>query len=333
MANNQLNKLLEFANIQMAAEAFLVEGNEIAPSAADINDRLRRGNTHVGRFTEVQAAQFTTDFEVLTQYRNDSLLAGGAGFSGTLFKNRATGELTLSFRSTEFIDDAVRDTKATNDLEIKNLGWAFGQIAEMEAWYSTLRENPDFLEDGAGGVKNFNVTGYSLGGHLATTFNILRREEANEFGTSNPITATYTFNGAGTGTIFNGRQLTDLIADFNRIRADYTTSPEWMALSLIERNTLLPIAQSRVDVINAERIRVADLSGVERAFSDHQRYDHQRYRSRFLFQSHPRLNPPTFIPPAVPGTIPPCPPNSISSNSISPTPPRARYSASAMTRH
>lgn len=30
MANNQINKLLEFANMQMAAEAFLVEGNELA---------------------------------------------------------------------------------------------------------------------------------------------------------------------------------------------------------------------------------------------------------------------------------------------------------------
>src|SRR5258706_2471831 len=126
MANNQINKLLEFANLQMAAEAFLVEGVEVAPSAADVPGRLTRGNTHASRFTAVQADQFATQFEVLAQYRNDPQLAVGAGFSGTVFRNRETCELTLSFRSTAFIDDAVRDNKATNRPEIKNLGLAFG---------------------------------------------------------------------------------------------------------------------------------------------------------------------------------------------------------------
>ncbi|SDP94092.1 hypothetical protein SAMN04489708_1587 [Paracidovorax cattleyae] len=49
------------------------------------------------------------------------------------------GELVLSFRSTEFADDAARDNQATNTLEIKEKGWAFGQIADMEAWFQTLR--------------------------------------------------------------------------------------------------------------------------------------------------------------------------------------------------
>jgi hypothetical protein len=44
------------------------------------------------------------------------------GFSGTLFRNRDTNETVLSFRSTEFIDDAARDNKATNVLEIKETG-------------------------------------------------------------------------------------------------------------------------------------------------------------------------------------------------------------------
>jgi len=39
----------------------------------------------------------------------------------------------MSFRSTEFADDAARDNEATNKLEIKDHGWAFGQIADMEA--------------------------------------------------------------------------------------------------------------------------------------------------------------------------------------------------------
>jgi hypothetical protein len=120
------------------------------------------------------------------------------------------GELTLSFRSTEFIDDAVRDGKSTNELEIKELGWAFGQIAEMEAWYAQLRADPNLL----GGGQNFNVTGYSLGGHLATAFNILRREA----GGASPILNTYTFNGAG--RFKPGKRLTDVLNTFNRLRRE-----------------------------------------------------------------------------------------------------------------
>ena len=273
MANNQINKLLEFANMQMAAEAFLLRQGEASMAAVlpqDIVDRLKEGNTHASKFTPIQATQFTAQYEVLAQYRNDPLQLNGTGmgFSATLFKNRQTGELTLSFRSTEFIDDAVRDSKSTNELEIKELGWAFGQIAEMEAWYkNVLSTNTSLLGNGAGGAKNFNVTGYSLGGHLATAFNILRREEYALSPALNPITATYTFNGAGTGGLLNNRRLTDLLTDFNRIRANYETSPEWLAMTVGDQNTLRDLAQSRVNKIVAEQTRVNGLSGVTRALA------------------------------------------------------------------
>jgi hypothetical protein len=135
MANKEINKLLEFANMQMGAEAFLVRQDGI--SIGQLTDqqfraRLVAGNTHASNFNPVQAQQFTTKYQVLAQYRNDPQQAGGTGVSGTLRKNRESGELTLSFRSTEFLDDEVRDSKATNELELKELGWAFGQIAEME---------------------------------------------------------------------------------------------------------------------------------------------------------------------------------------------------------
>lgn len=260
MANNQINKLAEFANLQMAAEAFLVQGNEITPASADVSDRLRRGNTHASRFTSVQATQFTSQYEVITQYRNDPLRADGAGFSGTLFRNRQTGELTLSFRSTEFLDDAVRDSKSTNEFEISDIGWALGQISEMEAWYSELRLDPNLL-----GGKLFNVTGYSLGGHLAAAFNILRREQFSATGDpdSNPILNTYTFNGAGTGSIKNNGRLTDLLADFHRIKANYQESDEWKAVSALDRPVILAAATNRVEQINSEVSRVAGLTGLK----------------------------------------------------------------------
>ena len=264
MANNQINKLLEFANMQMAAEAFLIRGDEPAVPAGEVVRRLVQGNTHASAFTQVQAEQFTTQYEVVTQYRNDPLESGGTGFSATLFRNKTSpNEYTLSFRSTEFIDDAVRDSKATNRLEIKDLGWAFGQIAEMEAWYKNTLI-------GLGGPlvgKNFNVTGYSLGGHLATAFNILRREEAVASGTPNPITATYTFNGAGTGDLLNGRRLTDLMSDFNQIRQNYLASPQWNALSESDRISIRNRAQLRVTEILAEQTRVNGLAGVTRALN------------------------------------------------------------------
>jgi hypothetical protein len=74
MANNQINKLLEFANLQMASEAFFLREGEVSIgqlSQQQLIARLIEGNTHVSKFTPVQAEQFTTQYEVVTQYRND----------------------------------------------------------------------------------------------------------------------------------------------------------------------------------------------------------------------------------------------------------------------
>ncbi|ATQ75852.1 hypothetical protein CR152_15950 [Massilia violaceinigra] len=111
--------------------------------------------------------------------------------------------MILSFRSTEFVDDAVRDNLATNTLEIKNTGWAWGQINDMENWYSKL------VADGklSGG---FGVTGYSLGGHLATAFNLLHPGVAKE---------VVTFNGAGVGQVRTG-DLTSAMKLFSEMRSN-----------------------------------------------------------------------------------------------------------------
>lgn len=49
-------------------------------------------------------------------------------------------------------------------------------------------------------------------------FNFLRKEEAEALGSVNSIAATYTFNGAGAGDVLHGRRLTNVIADFARLR-------------------------------------------------------------------------------------------------------------------
>ena len=269
MANGQINRLLEFANLQMAAEAFLSQEGDDAPDrppVSQVKARLELGNNHASKFTPIQADQFVAKYEVLTQFRNDSLRPGNSGFSGTLIRNKESGELTLAIRSTEFFDDPIRDSKATNDLELKDLGWGFGQISELESWYNELRSNPAYLADGSGGVRRFNVTGYSLGGHVATAFNILRREEAAATGAPNPIIWTYTFNGSGTGDKPAERTLASIIAEFARIRADYSNSPEWLSLGHVGQQSLIGWAQTRINAIRDEYARVLSLRNVNPSF-------------------------------------------------------------------
>jgi hypothetical protein len=166
--------LLKFANVQMAAEALFTfrsgsEDSNASPgtvreyrSAAAIRDHLVEGNTRASKFTTTQATEFSQLWEVVEHKSNTT-----TGFSGTLFRARAgasaellqkhgvtEGELVLSFRSTEFADDAARDNEATNDLEIKQKGWAFGQIADMEDWYAGLRTSGKIAPG-----ESFSVTG------------------------------------------------------------------------------------------------------------------------------------------------------------------------------
>ncbi len=60
----------------------------------------------------------------------------------------------------------------------------------MEKYYQQLKAD-GWLPQGA----TLNVTGYSLGGHLATVFTELHAAE---------IQRTYTFNGAGHGELVGG---------------------------------------------------------------------------------------------------------------------------------
>jgi len=155
----------------------------------DLKNALQVGNSRSSRFTATAADTFSKEWRVVEHQANTT-----TGFSGTLFENANTRELVLSFRSTEFIDDNARDNKATNELELNEFGWAFGQIADMESWYQTLKAKPELLG------RKFTVTGYSLGGHLAAAFAMLRDADATA-GEGNPIAQAYTFNGVNRGQI------------------------------------------------------------------------------------------------------------------------------------
>lgn len=104
---------LKYANLQMAAEAFLA--NDDGSLKSDIKKALMDGNNHASNFTETEATKLNAEWRVVSQCPNTS-----SGFSGTLFENRITHEFVISFRSTEFVDDAVRDNQATNKMEVKH---------------------------------------------------------------------------------------------------------------------------------------------------------------------------------------------------------------------
>lgn len=147
-------ELLKYADLQMAAEAFLVQNEISGQLKSNLKQALIDENGHASKFTAPQADAFLAEWSVVAQRANTP-----SGFSGTLFKNNKTNEYVLSFRSTEFIDDAARDNMATNTLEIKETGYAWGQLADMKAWYEELSGVAGPLAAG----RPFSVTGYSLG--------------------------------------------------------------------------------------------------------------------------------------------------------------------------
>jgi pimeloyl-ACP methyl ester carboxylesterase len=218
MTTPTIPEYLKYANLQLATEAFIrnPQTEELSGTGIGLQRALELGNEHASRFTPTAALDFANHWQALDQSINSN-----TGFSGTLFQcilddpktGAKAGELVISFRSTEFIDDAIRDNLTTNQFEIKNTGFAWGQIADMEAWFAKLKT--DGLLSGP-----YTVTGYSLGGHLATVFNLLHPVGQT------PPERVITFNGAGIGTITQGT-LQDAIASFSSLRNDTDAVAAW----------------------------------------------------------------------------------------------------------
>ena len=135
MADFSVTNYLKYANLQMAAEALyefnpnLTGGKTSAGATAAYPTIpatfLTEGNNRSSRFTSTQAQAFIAEGWTVVEHISNTT----TGFSGPLFRGK-TGELVMSFRSTEFADDA-RDNQATNTLEIKEQGWAFGQLPSV----------------------------------------------------------------------------------------------------------------------------------------------------------------------------------------------------------
>ena len=121
---------LKYANLQMASEAFLTNPGGTIKTGEKFINALMYGNNHASKFPTLLAEEFAKDWKVVAHQPNTD-----PGFSGTLFecltddpaRGLKKGDLVMSFRSTEFVDDALRDSEGTNAYIASN-GWAFGQI-------------------------------------------------------------------------------------------------------------------------------------------------------------------------------------------------------------
>jgi hypothetical protein len=168
------------------------------------------------------------------------------------------------FRSTEFIDDAARDSQATDAMELAKFGFAFGQIRDMEAWYAELTK-----EGGPLYGKAFSVTGYSLGAHLASAFNTMHGTEL--LGGQPRIQQVVTFNGVGIGVVDPGTNLTQLISQFETLSANedgqaFTFSDAGLS-ALYQRATFIHVqgrvAEAVIDgVVFEEFPHLAELKAV-----------------------------------------------------------------------
>jgi Ca2+-binding RTX toxin-like protein len=207
----------------------------------------------------VQADEFLNKFEIIFQYPNDS-----SGLSATLMRNRESAEYTLSLRSTEFQRQAnggdwERDgiSGAVGDIALR-YGFALGQIASMETLYEHLRRGERFAGRDSSGfpvwvsdsrlstfvnpAQKLNVTGYSLGGHLATVFTELHPGD---------VLQTYTFNAPGRGRVVND-DVSSMVIFFRQVLANPNAAPTpardtvaWLLYQQAVRRTG-PLEQARI---------------------------------------------------------------------------------------
>jgi pimeloyl-ACP methyl ester carboxylesterase len=158
--------------------------------------------------TAGQAQDFVNRYQIIDHRSNDS-----SGFSATLLFDTQTQQYTLSFRSTEYLNasqggDFVRDGLGAG-ASIKLSGFAFAQVDAMERYYN------DVVKPLIGSTP-LNVTGYSLGGHLATVFTELHADAINH---------TYVFNGAGRGAVRAGNTVANVISAHHKKMSPTLRSP------------------------------------------------------------------------------------------------------------
>ncbi|ATQ75211.1 hypothetical protein CR152_12300 [Massilia violaceinigra] len=136
---------------------------EFAGSSMSEADLQSSSNHIVFQFaSDEHAKEVTAHYSLVYHYSDDT------GFAASVFRAKDTGKLVIAFRGTELASATSGDARdIAADAFIFQTGLAGLQIAALEDFYKKL-----FAADGAklpaGTI--FDVTGDSLGGHLATAF-------------------------------------------------------------------------------------------------------------------------------------------------------------------
>jgi hypothetical protein len=212
--------------------------------------------TQSGQFIATQAQQFAAKYSVVLQYNDDASASVGNGtsLSLTVFRDLATNQLTLAIRGT--LEPA--DWITAND-SIVTGGAAYPQIAALYNWWLRATATPGTLVPqytaerfgnllrisdvpGTGELRaalaadpdqRLDVTGHSLGGHLAMAFGAVFAASTASIASFNAPgfrdTATNHAFFAGLGGVlpsssFIGAKTTNVIADEVR-QEDVGTNP------------------------------------------------------------------------------------------------------------
>ncbi len=238
----ETRKLLDKAILQMVAESYLDQWTGFGGANSQLWPILNAGNNNLLHssadrsdwsgatgLTISQYTYFTQNYDIVVHYPNDD-----SGFSGTLFRDKRTGELTVSFRSTEFKLDEdggnwSKDGAPGADGNIGSYGFAFAQLASMENFYSRIKEGKRYqVTQTAGGpvgewiydpalhammaanASGIDVTGFSLGGHLSSAFTLMHSEAH-----------AYNYNAAGLGNVYDqppsGATLRELVRFYEEL--------------------------------------------------------------------------------------------------------------------
>ena len=123
---------LKYANLQMAAEAFIRDEQTLvlASTPEAVISALIEGNKRSLKFTRPQAEAFVDaakGWTVLDQRANTN-----TGFSGTLFRNNATGELVLSVAEAQSNGLGLRKTLSAGYGDKSRTAWDGEQKAATE---------------------------------------------------------------------------------------------------------------------------------------------------------------------------------------------------------
>jgi Ca2+-binding RTX toxin-like protein len=268
--SSQTDTWFKFALHQVAAESYL-DGIAWA-NPQQVRARLFQGNTRPDvpasghtRAPDALGRIFTnSNYSIVAHRANDS-----TGFSGTLLQwtnEQGAIEYTLSLRSTEFKPfdeggDRERDNLSGANGEVVGSGFAIGQLAALEDFYQ--REVLPVV-----GATKINVTGYSLGGHLATVFTETHSDQ---------VRAAYVFNSAGRGQIVgeggtSAERMAGMIGQFRATLVSEPIADVLNGLPPTMRDAYLPLYQS------ALRAHLADPGWNPFAPSDASVYGDPRYR-------------------------------------------------------